>query len=714
MALKRIVTIFTALYLSLTIKSNAKSDSLFSVLEKTKEKNKTELFYQLCNTYYIINLDTVKLFAEEGLQLAEKYNQHQYSALFYKVIGNVYNYLGDYNLSRNYYDTALFIAKENNLDNQTGTLYSNIGTLFEAEGNLTEALAYYKRAYTTDSLIANKVGINNATHNIGSIHLKLGHYPEAIRYMKMALELSREQDDYIGTYGALNNLGLAYYHITDYKTAVDYFIQCLELADKMGDAYYQSFVLVNLGTLYNDWENHSLAIEYFEKALVTSKQSENPSNYVFALTNIGSLWDAKQEYDSALYYLNAALEKAQEIDDEYTQASIYSGLGTTYQSLKNYDKSKAYFLKSLELRKRFDINYDIGKSYYNLARLAYLTKDYDEAISWAEKCCTHATDKSPLIENYNLLSCIYEAQNNAAKALFWHKRYSELKDSVFSDEKHIHIQNLQTQYETERKEAEIQNLKTKADIQELRYQKTRLIGGFLIVVLLLIVLVSYFIYRQRKLLDEKKIAQSEQKHLRLQMNPHFIFNALSAIQNYILKNDALTAGSYLSKFAKLMRTILTSSKTEFISLSTEIEALTNYLELQKIRLEGKLSFSIREPDANTDEIKIPGMLAQPFIENSIEHGILKKDDQQGEIRITYFTNDDSLNIEIIDNGIGREKAGQLKEGNHQSMATSIINERLKILGKKFKNSGVSIIDLYGNDNQPQGTKVVINLPLIEE
>jgi len=204
--------------------------------------------------------------------------------------------------------------------------------------------------------------------------------------------------------------------------------------------------------------------------------------------------------------------------------------------------------------------------------------------------------------------------------------------------------------------------------------------------------------------------------LRLQMNPHFIFNALIAIQSYTLKNKPGEAAHYIASFAKLMRSILESSRKEYISLDKEIKTLEYYFQLQQLRFEDKFDFKIHlDESIKSKSILIPPMLAQPFIENSLEHGNLQGS-EQGRVNCNFFIRHDMLYFELEDNGIGRQESAKnkkMKLKSHQSLATKITEERLSILNKGKRNAiKLKIEDLDLTKEGQTGTKITFSLPLI--
>jgi PAS domain S-box-containing protein len=219
--------------------------------------------------------------------------------------------------------------------------------------------------------------------------------------------------------------------------------------------------------------------------------------------------------------------------------------------------------------------------------------------------------------------------------------------------------------------------------------------------------------RDRELAEaNKKIGELRLMALRSVMSPHFIFNVLNSIQYFIAKNDRLNAINYLSMFSKLVRSILTHSVNNKISLSEEIELLKHYIQLEMVRFENKFTFSITvQPDIEPESLIIPSLLVQPYVENAILHGLYNKS-SPGELSIRIYEKDDLLTFEIEDNGIGREAAMKLrleKFPSHNSMGLNITEERLKLINLG-QQAAFEIEDLK-DENGPSGTRVKIMILL---
>lgn len=216
---------------------------------------------------------------------------------------------------------------------------------------------------------------------------------------------------------------------------------------------------------------------------------------------------------------------------------------------------------------------------------------------------------------------------------------------------------------------------------------------------------------EKKMLSiEKQIFELEQKALRLQMNPHFIFNSLNAIQNFVLANDTDKAVNYLAKFSHLMRMILANSTASLITLKDELKALTYYIELEKLRFDDKFDYIIhKEPNIDDDFVEIPPMLFQPYVENAIIHGLVNNS-KPGLLEIyLQRINPGTLLCKIKDNGIGREKAIEIRNQSgikRQPRGMLITQERIEIFNKQNrKNFSVKITDLKDDKGEPAGTLV---------
>ena len=215
--------------------------------------------------------------------------------------------------------------------------------------------------------------------------------------------------------------------------------------------------------------------------------------------------------------------------------------------------------------------------------------------------------------------------------------------------------------------------------------------------------------------QKHKATELEMQALRAQMNPHFIFNSLNAINMFILENNRFQASAYLTKFSRLIRLVLQNSREEIIPLESELEALRLYLELESLRFENKFEYKISVDDEiDTTVMKVPPLLIQPYAENAIWHGLMHKK-EQGHIEIELYRKEEELFCKITDDGIGRKKGEEFKNkaaSTYKSFGMKITKSRLAMMEKTNVNDSlVEIKDLIHTDGSAAGTEVIIKIPI---
>jgi sensor histidine kinase YesM len=242
----------------------------------------------------------------------------------------------------------------------------------------------------------------------------------------------------------------------------------------------------------------------------------------------------------------------------------------------------------------------------------------------------------------------------------------------------------------------------------------------LLCVLALAALIFYFMRMRIKTIRKEatlkqKIAETEMEALRAQMNPHFIFNCLNSIENFIMQNEKRLASDYLNKFSRLIRIILESNQESMVPISADMDALQLYIELEQLRFKNKFTYqtNIDEELLNGD-YRVPPLLIQPFVENAILHGIAHSDKPSNTLTINASLKDAYVNYTIEDNGIGRKKAADynfLNKPNHKSVGLYITQERIELHNNEPGNSLIKITDLFNTKNEANGTRVEVNIKI---
>jgi two-component system LytT family sensor kinase len=216
--------------------------------------------------------------------------------------------------------------------------------------------------------------------------------------------------------------------------------------------------------------------------------------------------------------------------------------------------------------------------------------------------------------------------------------------------------------------------------------------------------------------NNRKIAENRLAVLRLQMNPHFVFNSLNSIGNFILKNEPLKASGYLTKFSKLIRLIFDSAQSEWVPLDQEIKSLELYIELEQLRFNNKFDVIINvSEEINRGSVMVPPLLLQPFVENAIWHGLMPKEGERGELFLHYWLHQDKLCMSIEDNGIGRTASMKSRTGRIatlQKQGIKLTDERIQIINEIYHTKIQAVIkDLIDEKGDPAGTRVIVSLDM---
>lgn len=536
-----------------------------------------------------------------------------------------------------------------------------------------------------------------------------GFLDSSISYLKIAYLNSISAGDSLVQGMSLNNLGFVFETRGDLDSALMNYQKSAKVLNGLGHYDQASHAIMNMGYISQTQGNIDLAIEYFSDAIALAEIGKGDRVLVYTNLAIGDLYCQQGVEDSCFYYLKKAESYVGEENMPDLNVYIFSSLGHAYKQFEKYDQAKAYYQKSLAIFEPSGDSIGVMGIRGNLGEIAFMQARYDEAISELNSAKTTASqigDKESFSEFNQKLANSYAELDNWKEAYRLMSETLEVQGELYSQQRLEALQELQTQYETEKKDNEIASLSQQAEIQQLKINQRniQLIGA--VIVLLLASIGGYAFYQQRKLKHQQAVSDMEQRMLRLQMNPHFIFNALASIQSYILQSDTKESVKYLAKFGKLMRQILEHSREESISIAEEADMLTNYIQIQQLRFQNRFDYEISvDEQIDQEETFIPPLFAQPFVENAIEHG-LKDVERDGKITIRFIKENANIRLEIEDNGSGIST--KVAATDHKSLATIISKERLEILGKRFHQKFSIAVE---NSTSATGVKATITLPV---
>lgn len=515
---------------------------------------------------------------------------------------------------------------------------------------------------------------------LGNYYLRTGAFAESIDNYEKCITLAKEkklkriipvcywgQSRVMNTVGDIKGLSEMYELMADAALAEKDFRMAM-------DAWRgHSHIFVELERDFSKAD--SLLKKCYKMSLITKDSSIT----AFASANIGWNFYKEKMYDSSIFYYNTSLKYSIPAKNHTTSANSYGNLGTINRDLGNFSEALGYYNKAIDQAV-------LMKDYYNL--------------QWI----------------YLDMSDMYLLSGDTADAYLNYVQYKKYSDEWIKSETSKGIIDARIRYEVDSHNKEVALL-------SLRLKNNRILNCGFAGLIILTVTIGLLILRGIKLDDRRrmsemnhKISELTQANLRQQMNPHFIFNTLNSIQYYMYQHDKLATNTYLTKFSNLMRKILDNSSKTSIPLRDEIDALTLYLDLERLRFKDKFRYEINV-DEEIDPLiyKVPTMLIQPYVENSICHGLMPKE-ENGMVKIDMKLDGDHIICTIEDNGIGRKAAlerRKMKDPNHNSMGTRIVSSRLELVNSLYGKSLHTVYtDMENEKGEAEGTRVEIHIPIM--
>jgi hypothetical protein len=650
-------------------------DSLLKSSKDPEMGKQLEALNALAHYYAPINFDSSIMFASQSMRHATQYGFLEQIGIARYNIGNAYYYRLDFKNALLSYYAALRILEENNYINSAGRVYLQIGNI-----NF-----FIKRTEKT----------------LSSYHMALACF-ESTRDEKSAADV------YEAMSLALDNLG---YQPED--TSLYYGYKLLNYARKIHDHYREALALIIIGQIhinFNPNENKNLeAISYNDTAMQIAEKFKFEDLQAIICINMGAFYgqllpgsDNKAGLLKSREYYQKAYQWALKVRSSYTMALTLNALALINIEEKKYDNARIRLDES-EARLNYYFSNEWKHKNLVITDISF-QKIMDFFLAQREQ-----------LSVIDLRYMLATAKGEYKKANEYLQMYYSAQDSMNAAQQGQQLEIIMAEEAEYRQAQKLMTMSKENELSRLRLNRSRIIWAAMgSIVVIASVLLLLFIQRKR-LKAEKKSLIMEQRLLRSQMNPHFIFNSLASIQNFVINENSDQASIYLSKFSQLVRNILDNSVEEYVTLEKEISTVENYLELQKVRYAGKFDYSIRVDEKIDEEaMMIPPMLAQPFIENAIEHGIRHKEGN-GHIQVCFRIKDELIRFEVEDDGVGREKAFEIEsrqKSRHVSMATSITRDRLSTLNKKLKRKiNLEIIDLKDDTGKGVGTRVEFGIPV---
>ncbi len=564
----------------------------------------------------------------------------------------------------------------------------------------------------------------------------------ALIYSNKAIsEFHEKESDYLPSGGLIHKAyyikGLKLFFKSQYISAIKSFNQGLLYIDKFPKSYdgksWQSYIYGFLGESHYNVGDMELALFYKKKKLDDYRMGFKFYSTITYL-GIGNLHATIGNIDSAKIYNHKALKIFKDSTIKHTgnerketlnwnNIKCYNNLGEYHYREKNIDSALVYF-KTAQ-KESLDKNLDYSKKsrantkFFTKANYAYVLLNQD-SLKKAEKILLNVLDSVNVFKEYSrenkrlylhthdYLRQVYTKSGNFKKIVDLDEKIIEYINNYNEKKISKHLQLLSLEFDTKTKENEIKSLSKAKKQNEVKIRNYQVIAIMLFVFMISLILFFLYYRKNKRKQEEYERANLKQQLMLMQMNPHFIFNAFSAINGKIVSESKNTT-EYVRKLSYLFRNILRNSSQEYITLEEEVELLNNYLEVQSDFLD-KFNFKINiDKTLDQESVLIPPMLMQPLLENSIVHGI--KNDK-GLIELNVKKNmegKESLLVEVIDNGEGFIKKEIPSSMNlKKSYSIILIKDRLKLLSKKFNNT----FELKYENDRVKGTCAKLSLPLV--
>jgi two-component system, LytTR family, sensor kinase len=567
---------------------------------------------------------------------------------------------------------------------------------------------------------------------LGDINKNLGQYDLAANYYNKAETQYSANNDELNLNNTYLALGDVNYLNKNYATSIKYYLQSQKYINKYGTIAQQVEVKNKLATVYRVSGQSTKAIDEYNDVLELEQKQSNSAGYAATQNTIGETYQQVNQKQKALAAFKKSESVAKESGAKDELVKSLKRQGEVHRSNLAYNEELKVRNEIVQISEKTNDKKVLAEENLEIGNI-YVKKDQSvKAVPYIQKSIKLADETGNLEQKGKALQSLSSAYSNSAeynKALDVYKQYIETQDSLHSrkdrDIKHRYemlatlnkqIQRLDLiERELKISDQTIDLLQQEQIVNTKSLKAQKILNISMIVALLVVTIASILIFRSN--LEKRRANQMlALRSLRSQMNPHFIYNSLNSVNNYISKSDEKSANKFLSDFSRLMRAVMDNSKHDFVPLASELQILDVYLKLEHSRFSDKFDFLFTiDPELETEQFMIPPMLIQPFIENAIWHGLRYRNDK-GLLTVNLSHEKNSVKVTIEDNGIGRRKSEELKTKNqkeHTSTGLKNIDTRIAIINQLYNAKiGLQIIDI--EQNNTSGTRIILTIPARNE
>lgn len=563
-----------------------------------------------------------------------------------------------------------------------------------------------------------------ALKNLGGFYLNFEQFDSARHYLDLGIAVNTTDTLTAARASLFINRGIMFFRMGDPIQSYDSYLKAMVIVNMMNDTIKKANLLLNMALADGELGRRKKAIEKMEKAL--KYRGHEPWFRVRVMANLGIQYSAYGDTAKAIEIYLETMEKALEVKHYNIIWNTQVNLANIYMHTEQFADAEKLYVESIETWAELDYKEGISSAYSGIGNIRLKQEQYVEAIEFYEKALDGTKDYPALRVDIlrNLKTC-YESQKDFEKAYFISQEVFQLNDSINRVDQNDQVEQYEKRYLAEQGKLEAKQKELEARQRELIL--SRQIVWLSLGLLLSLLVIAIILFRRQKARNEAEkrelLARQEKEKLeiqllRSQMNPHFFFNALYSIQNFILTNEPLESSRFLSKFARLMRSTLEWNDKELIPLADEIQIQTDYLELEQLRFDDKFHFEVICPQELKESVLIPPMVVQPFLENAIVHGF-RHMERDGHLVVEVKEEGKGLRISVIDNGAGlsgtKDSNGTGKSLKKESLALKLTEKRMKLLSQRHSfQSSFTLINRADKNPDDTGVQVDLILPLIKE
>jgi len=617
--------------------------------------------------------------SEDSLKVMEMLN----------VARNIYN--------NQYFDSVISLSEsilerslEIDFSRGVGESYFLKARALNRLGSWKKAIEMYGKALEFFGSLNDHNRMASTYNNWGLILKAIGRFREAIEAGENALQQVSLMPPSRLNFHILTNLGNSYQSLAQFRKATSSYFESLKVLKNEKDSIYkermQAEVYINLGIVYYEQKLYSKSLEIYHEARSILESQQMKPQLATVYNNLGVAYTETQDFKIAEKYLNLAYNLYVELNYKVGMAVSSDNFGKIYYAQLKYDKAIEQHQQAIRELQQLHATAYLPATFLGLGE-SYLAANRPEkaqlALMKGLQIALKSGQKVQELKLYEGLITLHKSFDELEMALMYYDLYSSLSQELNDQQIGRFIGQQELKEHIDKRDLALKSLQSEAALLEFQINKRNVLLILSISVIILITALFSMIYRQHQLKSMNQNFALEQKILRAQLNPHFIFNALGAIQHYMYNKTAREAARYLSKFSKLMRSILESSRTSQTTLSTELETMKYYLDLQSLRFNKPFQYTIEiDPELDPDLIQVPSLIIQPLLENAIEHGLRPK--QGGWLKIEIKQLMDHIVISVEDNGVGLENSNKVNKSK-QSLGNTITFERLSLINRKSKN-----------------------------